>query len=359
MTVNRKLSIVAAVTAGLAMPANAAELKKIAEIPVPGEPMAWFDISYVDQQTQRYYLSDRSNKAVDVFDAKTNQFIGRVAVFVGETMTNGKADNPISGPNGVVVVGNEVWAGDGDSTVKVIDLKAMKIVDTFSTGGKKRADNVKYDPTDKIVIIINGDDEPPFMTMVSAKPGHKILGKLSFPDATDGLEHPMYNPVDGLVYQSIPELRHDDKKGGVAVIDPRTARLLRTFEVDNCKQAGIALGPHDNVVLGCNTHGDNQIIVVMNWKTGKVVANVPDIGGADQVNYNKKNNQYYIAARAMKGGPVLGVIDATTNKLVQKIATTGGTPHSVASNEADGHVFLPVGSSDGGCSCVQVFAPAP
>jgi DNA-binding beta-propeller fold protein YncE len=90
-----------------------------------------------------------------------------------------------------------------------------------------------------------------------------------------------------------------------------------------------------------------------------VVANVPDIGGADQVNYNKKNNQYYIAARAMKGGPVLGVIDAGTNKLVQKIATTGGTPHSVASNEADGHVFLPVGSGDGGCSCIQVFALAP
>jgi hypothetical protein len=44
---------------------------------------------------------------------------------------------------------------------------------------------------------------------------------------------------------------------------------------------------------------------------------------------------------------------------VQKIATTGGTPHSVASNEADGHVFLPVGSGDGGCSCIQVFAPAP
>jgi len=359
MSMARNLIIACAAMAGLAIPVNAQELKKIAEISVPGEPMAWFDISYLDQKTQRYYFSDRSNKAIDIIDAKTNQFLGRFAVFIGVRTANGKVDNSISGPNGLAMVGNEIWAGDGDSTVKVIDLKTMKVVDTISTGGKKRADNVEYDAKDKIVIIDNADDEPPFMTMVSAKPGHKALGKLSFPDATDGLEHPMYNPVDGLVYQAIPELRHDDKKGGVAVIDPRTIRLLKTFEVDNCKQAGMAQGPNNNLVLGCNTHGDNQTIVVMNWKSGKVVANVPDIGGADQVNYNRKNNQYYIAARAMKGGPVLGVIDAASNRLVQKIATTGGTPHSVASNEADGHVFLPVGSSDGGCSCVQVFAPAP
>ena len=33
-----------------------------------------FDISYVDQSTQTYYLADRSNKAVDVVDARTGQF---------------------------------------------------------------------------------------------------------------------------------------------------------------------------------------------------------------------------------------------------------------------------------------------
>jgi DNA-binding beta-propeller fold protein YncE len=54
---------------------------------------------------------------------------------------------------------------------------------------------------------------------------------------------------------------------------------------------------------------------------------------------------------------VLGVIDAKTNKLVQKIAITGGNPHSVASSEANGHVFVPVGAQNGGCGCIQVYAP--
>ena len=341
--------------------AGAAELKKIAEIPVPGEPLVSFDISFVDQKTQRYYLADRSNKSLDIFDAKANKFIGRVDGFVGDVM---KADgtccnNAKSGPNGVLVIGSEAWLGDGDSTIKVIDLKAMKIVDTISTGGKLRADEMTYDPKHRIFIVANQDDEPPFTTMVSTKPGHKIVGKVTFPDATDGSEQPTHNPADGLVYQSIPELKKDETKGAVAVIDPRTATLVKMLAVDDCNPAGLAFGPKGNFVLGCNADGNKMpaVITIMNWKTGKVVANVHDIGGADMVDYNKKNNQYYIAARALKGGPVLGVIDAKTNKLVQKIAITGGNPHSVASSEASGHVFLPVGAPNGGCSCIQVYAP--
>ncbi len=289
----------AAVTFAAAV--GAAELKKIAEIAIPGEKLVSFDISFIDQKTQRYYFADRSNKSVDIFDTKTNKFIGRVGGLVGAVM---KADgtccnNAKSGPNGVLAIGSEVWAGDGDSTIKVIDLKTMKIVDSIPTGGKLRANEMTYDPKDQVFIIGNQNDEPPFTTMVSTKPGHKIVGKVTFPDATDGNEQPTYNPADGLVYQSIP---------------------------------------------------------IMNAKTGKVVANIPGIGGADMVNYNKRNNQYYIAARALKGGPVLGVIDAGTNKLVQKIAITGGNPHSVASSEANGHVFVPVGASNGGCGCIQVYA---
>lgn len=35
-----------------------------------------FDISFVDELTQTYYLADRSNVAVDVVDAKTAALIG-------------------------------------------------------------------------------------------------------------------------------------------------------------------------------------------------------------------------------------------------------------------------------------------
>lgn len=355
----RRLAVVA-IAAGLASgTAGAAELKKIAEIPIPGEKLTSFDISFLDQKTQRYYFADRSNKAVDIFDAKTNKFIGRASGFVGAIP---KADgsccnNAKSGPNGVLVADSQIWGGDGDSTIKVFDLKTLKLVYTIPTGGQMRANEMTFDSKDHIFIIGNQNDEPPFATFVSTK-SHKVIGKIVNEGATDGNEQPTYNPADGLVYQSIPELNKDEKKGAVAVYDPRKATLVKMLPVDNCNPAGLAFGPAGNFVLGCNADGDKMpaIIMVMNYKTGKVVANVPEIGGADMVNYNKKNNQYYIAARALKGGPVLGVIDAKTNKLVQKIAITGGNPHSVTSSEVSGHVFLPVGADKGGCGCIQVYA---
>ncbi len=180
-------------------------------------------------------------------------------------------------------------------------------------------------------------------------------------DAGDGAEQPAYNPTDGMFYMSVPQIGKDPKKGGVAVIDPKTAKLVKTLPVDNCHPAGLAFGPDDNFLLGCTANGKDDmpaVTVVMNAKSGAVVATVPGIGGEDMVNYNAKNKQYYTASRDNPGGPVLGVIDATTNKLVQTIKQKGGAPHSVTSSEATGHVYLPVGAAGGGDGLIHVYAPA-
>src|SRR3954447_6923124 len=106
----KHLGLVLAATGVLAAaPAGAAQLKQVGTIAVPGEPLATFDIGVVDQEAQRYYLADRTNKSLDIFDAKTDAFLGRVPSFVGQ-----KESNDVSGPDGVVLVGGEAWVGDGD-----------------------------------------------------------------------------------------------------------------------------------------------------------------------------------------------------------------------------------------------------
>jgi DNA-binding beta-propeller fold protein YncE len=340
--------------------AGSAKLKQVATITNPAGPMDEFDIAFVDQKTQRYYLADRSNKSVDIFDAKADKFIGSVGGFLGVVMKNGKQNNDVSGPDGVLVFGSEAWAGDGDSTIKVIDLTTNKIVDTVKTGGEGRVDAMAYDPKDHVFIGVNDADEPPFATLVSTKAGHKIVAKIAFVGATDGAEQPAYNPADGMFYVAIPELNKDAKKGGVAVIDPRKGALVKMLTVDNCHPNGLEFGASNNFALGCTASGKDEmppIITIMNAKTGKVVENVADIGGADMVTYNPKTSQYYTASRLMPGGPVLGVIDAKTNAVVQKIALKSGNPHSVAVNHANNHVFVPQSSKGGGCGCVLVFAP--
>src|SRR5437868_1707342 len=145
------------------LPATNPEVK-LAKIPIPGKQLRSFDISWVDPLTGHYYLGDRSNAAIDVVDISTNRVVSQITGFVGFT-----GSNDTSGPDGVVVTaeGRELWAGDGDSTVKVVDLAAGKIVASISTGGKKRGDELAYDPKDQLILIANNADDPAFATFVS------------------------------------------------------------------------------------------------------------------------------------------------------------------------------------------------
>jgi DNA-binding beta-propeller fold protein YncE len=336
--------------------AQAKDIKLIGTIATP-QPLTGFDISYVDQQTQRYYLADRGAGSVDIFDAKTDKFIGAVPGFVGNSMKDGKVDFDTSGPAGVLAFDDEAWAGDGNSTLKVIDLKTMKIVDTIATGGKNRFDEFAYDPKDQVIAGGNGDDDPPFITLVSTKPGHKIIAKIVPKNATDGIEQPDYNPADGLFYEAIPEFDKNPKKGGVLVFDA-TGKTVKTLPVANCHPNGLVFGPNQNFLLGCSANGKEgmaPILVVMNAKTGKVVSTIHGAGGADEVAYSKTNGQYYTGSAGLSA---IFVIDAKTNKLVQKIALKGGRAHSVAVNEANGHIYVPNNTDGGACGCIQVYAPA-
>ncbi|MFJ2367629.1 YncE family protein [Pseudomonas sp. NPDC087697] len=357
--VQRKLlgSAAAILALSLATSVSAAELKRIGSLEVPGEPLNGYDISYVDQATNRYYLADRSNKAVDVFDGASGKMVDRLpGGFAGQLKSNDE-----SGPNGVVVVGGELWAGDGDSTLKIIDLKTKKVIDTISTGGKARVDEMAYDPKAHVVIVANNADEPPFLTLISTKPGHKVVAKIPFEDATDGIEQAVYDVTTKRFYVSIPELKKDKAKGAVAVINPDSGKVEKLLPVNDCHPNGLVQGPGANLLLGCNAgvkdSGLPPVFVVMKTD-GSVVKVIPGLGAADMVTYNPKLKQYYTASRGMPDGPELGVIDAKSNTLVQRIKLPGGNPHSVAVSEKNNHVFLPLNAKDGGCNgCVAVFAP--
>jgi len=113
-------------------------LRQVARITGPNIPPRglWaFDIGFVDDQSQVYYLADASNASVDMIDTRTNTLIGQIGGFRG---FHGSRET--QGPGGVLVDDlGQLWASDGDSTVKVIDLLSRTIVATLHTGGAKRA----------------------------------------------------------------------------------------------------------------------------------------------------------------------------------------------------------------------------
>jgi DNA-binding beta-propeller fold protein YncE len=338
---------------------RAAAFGRIGTIEVPGQPLASFDIGFVNANGI-YALADRSNAGVDFFESATGRFLGRATGFKGFSAAGGSDE---SGPNGVVAVGrNEVWAGDGDSTVKQVDLRTMKVIASVSTGGKKRADEIAYDPHDELIIAVNNADDPPFVTFISTRT-RKVVGRLELKRASDGAEQPVWNPASGLVYVSIPSLDGIKARGAVAVIDPRTFRVLKFMPVERCMPAGLALGPHDDLLLGCSDDavaaGFPARSLVMSAASGRIVARLPQVGGSDEVWSDPRAGRYYLAAASNTGGPVLGVVDSTTNRWIGNWPT-GPHAHSVAADSATGRVFVPIASGTAGdCArgCIAVLGP--
>jgi hypothetical protein len=71
--------------------------------PAPCKPLQSFDISYVDEATNIYLLADRSNAAIDVFNASTGAFIKFLQPtdpFAGAISTPSNS----AGPNGVILI---------------------------------------------------------------------------------------------------------------------------------------------------------------------------------------------------------------------------------------------------------------
>jgi DNA-binding beta-propeller fold protein YncE len=345
---------------GIALAGSPAEsVERVATLHVPGQPLAVFDIGYVNQNGI-YALADRSNGVLDFFDAATDKYLGRVDGFTGFDKAKG---SKLAGPNGVVAVGaHEFWATDGDSSVKVVDSRTMKVIASIPTNGKERTDEIAYDPRDHLIIAVNNADSPPFVTFISTRT-RKIVGRLELPHATDGAEQPVYDPLTNLVFLSIPVVDNVDANGAVAVINPRSHEVVKMMPVQKCMPAGLALGPHDNLLLGCSVDavdaGFPAHSIVMNARSGKIEADVP-AGGSDEVWSDPRNHRYYLAAAANRGGPVLGVIDSRDNRLITTIPT-GPRAHSVAADDRTGKVFVPIPAdpsmADCAQGCIAVFAP--
>jgi hypothetical protein len=355
-------------------------------IDVGGNGLGVFDISFVNPARGLYVLSDRTNASVDFFNPKDDTFIGRVGGFKGLVLTNGVADTSLSGPDGVLVTSNnQAWAGDGDSTVKVIDIATFKVADTISTGGKFRCDEMSWDSADHILAVANNADTPPFITLINTDT-HQILKKIVFdgtngtPNATNGLEQSQWSPTTGMFYVSVPQAGTENVAlGGVSVIDPSTMSVVKTHLVNDCTPAGLALGPNNQALLGCSAaFGTSPNVLaqslVMDLKSGNVVATIPQVGGSDEVWYDSSTNHYYLGASADKDKngkttPVLGTIDALTNQWDGNTPTSTSA-HSVAADQRSHHVFVPIGFPAAGASdptnpcpvvtkgCIAVYLPS-
>jgi hypothetical protein len=385
-----------------------------------------FDISYVDQATGDYFLADRSNLAVEHVSAESivtqirpNNGHGPFAGFTPCVPLDGHGANDCAGPNGVVAAFPWLFVTDAPSRVLSFDLRfnPPQTVSECTTkaGEPTRADELAYDPKDGLILAINNASTPPFGTLVKVNQttgaltcGTNILfTAANGVDAQNGAEQPVWDPGTQKFYNSIPQIGGNPTVGGVIRIST-SGTIEATYTITFCSPAGLALGPNENLLAGCNTiwatngslwtgNADRNTftaapqLVILDATTGSILANVLGAGVGDEVWFNTGDNHYYAASsgsnlapnaitparpplgtaatapvNVSQGAATLDVIDALSLTLDQRVPTfnvpavvapdtnphPAGTSHSVAAFSGTNHVFVPNGANNAVPNCL-------
>jgi len=339
---------------------------KSSTITVPGG-LNSFDIGFVDPTLGQYFLADRTNKTVDVVNTNDNSITQLVpGTFVGV------ASSATSGPNGVITANNhtEVWAGDGNSTVKVVNLSTNDVTTITIPNGTQRADELCEDPQQHLVLIANDEPSDLLVTFIDTQ-SKTVVSQLKLDGtdsnaknikATNGIEQCQWSPRTNKFYINVPEVNgtgDNSQPGAVLMINPGSMKVEKVFTIDHSKCAGpqgMAIGPGRQILLGCSNSGPGSVII--NELDGSTIANLPGLNGNDEVWYDPGDNNYFLGGSNHTGGPILGVADV--NGTEDASATTAAGSHSVAADPVQNQVYVPgnqaattlCGSSTG---CIAVF----
>jgi hypothetical protein len=374
------------------------QTKCVTAIFIPGNPLRSLDISFVNEKRGEYYFADRSNAAVDVIDIKTLTFKRFLGGFVGVVLNGSNVNNNLSGPDGVTSHGRWLYAGDGNSTLRVYDLEAPPanaFKQVIGTGGTTRVDEMALTTDGRLLLAANNAEDPPFATLFKAngddgKSDVDFISRISVdpkiipPGAGLSLEQPSWDPGTKRFYTSIPVIANNPPgcnyiaptppattpavtcDGGVLVIDPKQITqpftTLAAFNpttrtgvimLNACSPNGSTVGPNENILFGCTPQNNpsDVITLVMN-AVSQAEIQVKNITGSDEVWYNEGDNRYYTGSsrdctvpgtpcpKASQQTAVLGVIDAATNNLIEKVPQSSNS-HSVAADAKHNFIFVP------------------
>jgi len=368
------------------------QTKCVTAVIIPGNPLRSFDISFVNRDRDEYYFSDRSNAAIDVIDTETLKFKRFLGGFVGIVLNSktGAVDNAHSGPDGVTVHGRWVYAGDGNSTLKIFDLQAppaLALKNSISTGGTSRVDEMALTTDGTRLLAANNVEDPPFATLFAANGDDatdhtsKIIQTTIDPAILPkgfglSMEQPSWDRRTRRFYTSIPVIANNPAgcnygqasgpitcNGGLLVTDPTAPKAVEgafnpatntgVVPLQACGPNGSTVGPHDHLLLGCTPQNNpsDATTLVIDAKDKKQTV-ISRITGSDEVWFNKGDHRYYLGASrdctvpdtpcplASQQTAVLGVIDAETNVLIEKVPQSSNS-HSVAADAERNRIFVP------------------
>ncbi len=278
------VGLLASIIAPIASLSDATPAPLIAKTPiaVPRAP-GFFDYMFVDTARRYLLVAHTGSKTMDVFNLDTGALIRQVDV----GSSHGIA---------IDVKDRKYFVSTSEGIVAVVGRDNLVLNDKPKTPAP--GDAVGYDPKNDTVYVDEGGGTHIFT----------VNGKTNQPGTTitipEDPEYLNYDPVTDKLYQNIVSTN------SVVVIDPATNTVTATWSTLP------ATSPHgqaiDSTAGRVFVAGANGILVMLDMKTGAVLAQAPIAPRVDQIAFDPAMERVYCAS----GTGIMSVVQETATALV-------------------------------------------
>ena len=275
---------------------------------VSGAPGGW-DYVAVCPTAPEVYVSHSTQ--VNILNKDTGDSVGVIPNTVG---VHGIAFAPEFGHG---------YTSNGKlNTVTVFDLKTHAVTGQIPTG--ENPDAIFYDEGSKMVVTCNGRSQD--LTVINPADG-KVVKTIP----VGGKPETAVSDLSGHIFVNIED------KSEIAVIDVQKWEVTERFKIGTGKEpSGLAIDVKTHrLFVGC----DNELLVVVDATTGKLIKELPIGEGCDGVAFDPGNHHVY----SSNGSGTLTVIDemSADNFKVLENVPTQKSARTLAADPVTHKVYLP------------------
>jgi DNA-binding beta-propeller fold protein YncE len=317
----------AALTAATALAATGASLplRAVARVPLSGPPVR-FDYTSVDPSTNRLWIAHMNASQLLAVDLHSRRIVKTI---------------PAPGVHGVIAVpelGRVFASATNAQQVLTIDARTGKILARAPAGAYP--DGLAYDPVERHVFV--SDEDGGVETVLSAR-GSRI--------ATIQLGGQAGNvQYDAGSHHILADVQTRDQ---VAVIDPRTNRIVRRISVPGCvNDHGLLVDATRRLAfVACD---GNARLLTLDLRTMRFTQTAPVGDSPDVLAFDPGNHRLYVSAES---GIVAVFAEGAHTVTRLGIGYLAANAHSVAVDPRTHLVYFPLESGSTGAPQLLIMAP--
>jgi DNA-binding beta-propeller fold protein YncE len=300
-------------------------LKPVARVALPG-PSVRFDYTSLDPGTNKLYIAHMDASRLLVFNVRTRRLITSI---------------PAPGVHGVLVVPQvgRVYASATDAhEVLTLDARTDRIIASAPAG--EYPDGLAYDPVERRVFV---SDESGGVETVLNTGGHRVA-TIALGGEAGNVQ---YDSGSGNVLVDV-QTRND-----IAVIDPRTNRVVRRVSLSGCSHDhGLLVDASRRLAfVACD---GNAKLLTLDLRSMKVTGSASVGGSPDVLAFDTALRRLYVAAES---GEVAVFAEHAHGLTKLGQALLAPYAHTVAVDPRTHLVYFPLQSGSTGRPQLLIMAP--